>query len=186
MIEYTLFKFKNNELITLFISSLPISELRGAIPLAILKFNFPWWKAYILSIIGNMIPIIPLLLLLESVSSYLRKFKIWDIFFNWLFTRTRRKSDLIEKYENLGLMLFVAIPLPATGAWTGCVAAFLFGIKFKSAFLFIFLGVMIAGILVTTLTLLGTLGAIITGIVLLILIIGGIISLIKDQKRTTN
>lgn len=136
------------------ISCLPVGELRAAIPIAILQYQMSPVEAYILAVIGNMIPVIPLLLYLDPVSSYLRKFSYWDGFFNWLFTRTRRNhSDTFEKYGTLGLAIFVAIPFPATGAWSGCAAAFVFGIGFKHALMAITAGVLIAGLVVTMVTL---------------------------------
>lgn len=141
-------------LATILISCLPVAELRAAIPIAILQYQMSPVEAYILAVIGNMIPVIPLLLYLDPVSSYLRKFSYWDRFFNWLFTRTRRNhSDTFEKYGTLGLAIFVAIPLPATGAWSGCAAAFVFGIGFKHALMAITAGVLIAGLVVTMVTL---------------------------------
>ncbi len=141
-------------LATVLISCLPVAELRAAIPIAILQYQMSPVEAYILAVIGNMIPVIPLLLYLDPVSSYLRKFSYWDRFFNWLFTRTRRNhSDTFEKYGTLGLAIFVAIPLPATGAWSGCAAAFVFGIGFKHALMAITAGVLIAGLVVTMVTL---------------------------------
>jgi uncharacterized membrane protein len=76
-----------------------------------------------------------------------------------LFERTRRKSKLVEKYEELGLMLFVSIPLPVTGAWTGSLAAYIFGLSFWKSIMFILFGVMFAGVLVTILTKMGWFGA---------------------------
>jgi len=133
-------------------AALPVAELRGAIPLAILVYKMPWTVAYILSIIGNLLPVVPLLLFLGPVSEFLRRWKIFDIFFNWLFKRTRRKEKSFQKYGPFALMLFVAIPLPVTGAWTGCAAAFLFGIPFFRAFTMIAFGVMFAGVIVTLAT----------------------------------
>ena len=141
---------------TILLSATPISELRGAIPIAIGIYGMGPIDAYILAVIGNMLPVIPLLLFLDPVSTYLRRFKMWDIFFSWLFTRTHRKhSERFERYGTLALIIFVAIPLPVTGAWTGCAAAFVFGIKFRHALLAIFSGVMIAGVIVTLVTLVG-------------------------------
>jgi uncharacterized membrane protein len=141
-------------LATILISCLPVAELRGSIPIAILQYQMNPFEAYILAVIGNMIPVIPLLLYLDPVSSYLRQFRSWDRFFNWLFTRTHRNhSDTFEKYGTLGLAIFVAIPLPATGAWSGCAAAFVFGIGFKHALMAITAGVLIAGLVVTVVTL---------------------------------
>lgn len=146
---------------TVIIAMLPLSELRGAIPIALAPVELGGYgmsvpEAYFLSVAGNMIPVIPLLLFLEPVSNFLRRWKPGDIFFTWLFERTRRKhSEKFEQYGTLALALFVAVPLPATGAWTGCAAAFVFGIRFKHALGAIFAGVLIAGAVVTFLTLAG-------------------------------
>ena len=142
------FQHLSPEVATVVVAMLPIFELRGAIPLA-LGLGLDPWQAYCLAVAGNIIPVIPLLLFLGPVSEYLRQFPIWDRFFTWLFARTRRRSDLVEKLEVLGLMLFVAVPLPVTGAWTGTAAAFIFDIPFKHALPAIIVGVMIAGAVVT-------------------------------------
>lgn len=155
------------ELSVLILSMFPIAELRGAIPLALLKFNFPFWKAYILGVIGNLIPIYPLLILLEPLSNLFSRTKPGRIFFNWLFERTRRRGKIVEKYEALGLLIFVAMPLPFTGAWTGAVAASLFRIDKSKSILIITLGVGVAGAIVTSLVLLGCIGALIVGGILL-------------------
>lgn len=138
-------------LMTMIAAALPISEVRGAIPLAIGVYGFSPLKAYLLSVLGNLLPIIPLLLFLGPVSDFLRRFSIGDRFFSWLFARTR--SKYIKDHENFGLTalaVFVAIPLPMTGAWTGCVIAFLLGFRFWPAFAAIAAGVLIAGVVVTT------------------------------------
>ncbi|AKB80035.1 Small multidrug export protein [Methanosarcina horonobensis HB-1 = JCM 15518] len=138
------------------IGALPISELRGAIPVAMGIYGMGPLEAYFLSVLGNLIPVVPLLLFLEPVSKNLRRYRIFDIFFTWLFSRTRRNhSENFEKYGLLALTLFVAVPLPVTGAWTGCAAAFVFGIRFKHSFPAIAAGVMIAGIIVTAVTMTG-------------------------------
>jgi len=151
------------------ISTLPIVELRGAIPVGIAAFHMPWWKVYIVAVLGNMLPIPFILLLLGPASNLFMRIPLGKRFLDWLFARTRRKSAQIEKYEALGLTLFVAIPLPVTGGWTGAMAAFLMGISFWKSMLYILLGVMIAGVIVTTLSLLGWWGAAIAGTVLLAL-----------------
>ena len=138
------------------IGALPISELRGAIPVAMGVYGMGPLEAYVLSVLGNLIPVVPLLLFLEPVSGYLRRYHIFDVFFTWLFSRTRRNhTENFEKYGLLALTLFVAVPLPVTGAWTGCAAAFVFGIKFKHSLPAIAAGVMIAGVIVTVLTMTG-------------------------------
>ena len=141
------------ELSVMVTAALPVSELRGAIPLGVVKFGLPVFKTYVLAVIGNLIPVIPLLIFLEPVSQKLRRFKLWDRFFEWLCRRTRKRAEIVEKYEAVGLALFVAIPLPVTGAWAASLSALLFRIKFKYAFPAIICGVLIAGVVVTTLTL---------------------------------
>jgi len=151
----------------------PISELRGAIPVAILQFHFPWYYAFPLAIVGNILPVPFILLFLDKASRLASKVGLFNRILNWIFERTRRRGKIIERYEKIGLMLFVAIPLPVTGAWTGSLAAVLFGLKFKHAFFSIFIGILIAGTIVTCLCLLGWTGAVIAGIGLSILAVLG-------------
>lgn len=158
------------ELAVFLTSMLPIIELRGALPLAINVFNIAWPKAFLIAYVGNMLPAPFILWLLGPVVRQLSKIGIFGRFFDWLFERTRRKgSRLIEKYEEIGLMAFVAVPLPGTGAWTGALLAFLFGLEFKKSLLVISIGVLIAGVIVTCLCLLGWVGALIAGVALFIL-----------------
>ena len=164
MIEELISSGIYQELIVVIISALPVIELRGALPVAINVFHMAWYKAFGLAVIGNLLVVPPLLLFLESLAKAISKVDIGRRLVNWVFERTRRRGGVIEKYERIGLMLFVAIPLPVTGAWTGSVAAFLFGLKFKYAFFSIFCGVIIAGAIVTCLCLLGWVGAVIAGI----------------------
>ncbi len=110
----------------------------------------PVFPAYIFAVLGNIVPAIFLLLYLKPFSDFLCQWRLFNMFFEWLFKRTRRNN--VEKYEKYGalfLLFFVAIPLPVTGAWTGSVAAFVLGIRFWYAFPTIVGGVMIAGIIVT-------------------------------------
>ncbi|PIQ91133.1 MAG: ligand-binding protein SH3 [Candidatus Omnitrophica bacterium CG11_big_fil_rev_8_21_14_0_20_41_12] len=144
------------EQIVMIVSALPVVELRGAIPLA-LSFGMPLAKAFWLSVLGNCIIVAPALFLFKPVTEFLRKFKIWSRFFNWIFERTKKNSDAIQKYEALGLAIFVAIPLPVSGAWSGVIAASLFKIRFRYAFLAIIAGVFCAGLIVSFLCSLGIL-----------------------------
>ena len=155
----------------LLIAASPIAELRAAIPLAITTFDFPWYHALLISIIGNILPVPFILLFLEAATRLLSKVAVFERFLNWLFERTRRRGKIIQRYKRIGLVLFVAIPLPVTGAWTGSLAAVLFGIEFKHTFISIFFGVIIAGIIVTCLTLLGWIGATIAGAALFGLVV---------------
>lgn len=142
------------EIIVMIIGALPVIELRWAIPQA-LYWQMPIVKAFWLSVAGNIIIIAPVLFLLEPVSAKLRRFKLWSRFFDSLSERTRRKANLIQKYETLGLAIFVAVPLPGTGAWTGCLAASLFKIRFRYAFMAIAAGVLGSGLIVSALCELG-------------------------------
>lgn len=146
-----------NEITTFVVAALPLSELRGAIPLAILKFDFSPAKALLISFLGNLLPVLPVLIGLEKISDYLsHRFYWFNRFFNWLFEKTReRHKDHFHYWGDLALFIFVAIPLPLTGAYSGAVAAFVFGIPKKHAFWSIILGVLAAGIIVTALTMFG-------------------------------
>ncbi len=143
------------ELATFIISMLPVSELRGAIPVAIGVYHLSPLQAYAIAVIGNIIPVIFILKYIEPVSKYLMsKSKGFNLFFTWLFERTRRKyNGKFEKWGALALITFVAIPLPITGGWSGAIAAFVFGIPFKKALSLISLGIMIAGVIVMGLSL---------------------------------
>ncbi len=132
---------------------LPFSELRGAIPLAIGKYGLGPVEAYVIAVFGNLVPVVFLLHLLGPIERRLRFIPLFDRFFEFLFQRTRKKhTERIDRYGALGLVTFVAIPLPVTGAWTGVAAAYVFDIKKRYAFPAIVLGVLIAGVIVTLLT----------------------------------
>jgi uncharacterized membrane protein len=129
---------------------LPIAELRGGIPLAYFGYDYNIFVAYALCVMANMIPVPFILIFFDKVELALRRFKIFERFFNWLFERTRRRvKEKVDKYGVAGLMIFVAIPLPVTGAWTGALAAYLFGMDFRKSLGTIMAGVLIAGIIVS-------------------------------------
>jgi len=144
-----------NDLVKILLTAMtPIGELRVSIPLGLTILHQPWFLVFVISVIGNMIPPVFILWLFPKVSSWLMSHsKLMNRFFNWLFERTRKKAhDKIEKYGDLALIIFVAIPLPNTGAWTGTLAAWLFGIPIKRALPNILYGVIIAGVIVTIIT----------------------------------
>jgi uncharacterized membrane protein len=143
------------EVLKIFLTALtPIGELRASIPLGLTVFHQPIWIVFVISVIGNMIPPMLILWLFPKISEWLMaKSRLMNRFLTWLFERTRKKTkDKIERYGDLALIIFVAIPLPNTGAWTGALAAWLFGIPFKKAVPNIFYGVLIAGVVVTLIT----------------------------------
>lgn len=150
-----------------FISMLPISELRGAIPVAIHTYKMPVLQSYFVSVFGNLIPPVLILLFLHPFSRFLSRWSPFKKFFDWLFSHTRSRSQIVEKYKTLGLAIFVALPFPVTGAWTGSIAAFLLGMDFKHALTGVTIGVLTAGVIVTLISCLSTTGVII-GVLLLI------------------
>ncbi len=141
------------EFAVLLLAMLPIFELRGSVPVGILLFDLSVGKTAFYSIVGNMLPILPLLFLFEPVHRRLSRYPAFERFFAWIFRRTRRRGKMIERFKVVGLTLFVAVPLPVTGAWTGSVAAFLFRIPVWQAFPAILCGVVIACVVVTLATL---------------------------------
>ncbi len=126
-----------------------------------------WYWVFVLAVIGNMLPVPFILYFLEKVRQFLSRFEVFDRFFSWLYGRSQRRGAIIEKYKRIGLTLFVSVPLPVTGAWTGSLLAVIFGLPRRWSMLAIFIGVFIAGAIVTTLSLLGWWGAAIAGVVLL-------------------
>lgn len=143
------------EVSTVIIAMLPVAELRGSIPIAISIYNLNPALAYVLSVAGNIIPAILIIWFLGPVSGFLiDRSAVFKKFFDWLFSKTRHKfSGKYKKWGELALVIFVAIPLPMTGVWTGSVAAFLFGIPKKKSLVLMTLGAMIAGLIVTLATL---------------------------------
>ncbi len=126
-------------------SMIPFLESRYIIPYAMWEFNWQWWEALPLAILGNIIPIPFVLIFFKYLEKYLRKFVFWANIMNKIFERTRmRANKKIENYETLGLLLFVAIPLPFTGAWTGSLIAYLFDLNFYRSIFIIFLGIIIS------------------------------------------
>lgn len=162
---------------TVLIAMLPIIELRGALPAAHAAwgFNLTWGQAYFLSVLGNLIPVPILLRFFPAVEKWLRRWKPFGLFFDWLFKRTHRKGwRKVKLYGNLGLIFFVAIPLPVTGAWTGTVVSYLFNMNKYTSFIAISMGVLIAGLIMIAVSyngwLIGTL--IILGLVMILIIMG--------------
>lgn len=143
-----------DKIIIFLIAAAPLSEIRGALPVAIGVFDMPVLQAYWIGVLGNIAPVFPVLLFWRYLVGFLmKKSNFLNRFFTRLFDKTRVKHrEKILKYGALGLFMFVAIPLPITGAWTATVVAFVFGIPFDKAFLAILLGVMSAGLIVLSLT----------------------------------
>ena len=136
------------ELIVFIISMVPILELRGGLLAAGPAFlDIPTWRAIPICIIGNLIPIPFILLLIRPIFAWLRRTKLFRPLVEKLETKAMSKSGQIEKYEFWGLVLFVGIPLPGTGEWTGSLIASLLGIDWKKAFLAVVIGVCMATVI---------------------------------------
>lgn len=144
----TLLKGLNKELVVFIISLLPLLELRGGLLAAsLLKVSF--FKGYILSIIGNVLPIPIVLLFLEKIFDFLKRIKLTKNIIIKLENKILSKKKQIDKYGYLGLLLFVGIPLPGTGAWTGSGLAVLLHMDKKKSFIYIILGVILASIIMS-------------------------------------
>lgn len=134
---------------------LPIVELRGGLPLALhysAENSFPVWISFSLVVLANILVILFIFLFLDFVHAKLVNMKVYRKTFNFFLRRTRKKVDKVEEkisvYGYLALTFFVAIPLPVTGAWTGCLIAWILDLDRKKSIPAIALGVLIAGILV--------------------------------------
>ena len=139
------------ELSVLLCSMIPIVELRGAIPVGWFAFNMPWWSTYLLAIVGNLLPVPFILLLIRKVLAWMEtcRVKLFNKVALWLRRKAEKNTDKIQKYGFWGVCLFIAIPLPVTGAWTGSLVAATIKMPFWKALLSALLGVMIAGVVVT-------------------------------------
>lgn len=135
------------EAIVFIISMIPILELRGALLVAGPLLGVPVSTAIPLCIIGNIIPVPFILLLITPIFKWMKGTKTFKPMVDKLEAKAMSKSDKIEKYEFWGLVLFVGIPLPGTGAWTGSLIAALLGVKFKKAFPAVILGICIATVI---------------------------------------
>ena len=130
------------------ISLLPVIELRGSIPVGYYQ-GLPWYTNMITSIIGNLLPVPFILLFVVKVFEFMKKRNIMVGFIEKIEKRAMSRSDSIANKEFIGLMLFVAIPVPGTGAWTGALIAALLQFNRKKSFMYICIGVLIAASLVT-------------------------------------
>ncbi|PIP68338.1 MAG: ligand-binding protein SH3 [Candidatus Omnitrophica bacterium CG22_combo_CG10-13_8_21_14_all_43_16] len=143
------------KILILLLGALPVTELRASIPIGILVLKQTAKAAFFFSVLGNILPIAPVYFLLNPVSKKLSNTRFMRRFFEWLFKRARAHAGIVEKYEAIGLMLFVAVPLPGTGVWTGAIIASLLRMRFAPTFIAASAGVIIAAVIVTALTLFG-------------------------------
>ena len=148
----TLFQDKIPPELTIFIISLmPILELRGGM-IAARLLDVNYLEAFAICYIGNMLPIPFILLFIKKIFEWLRRFKFFEKIIVKLEAKTEKNKEKVLKYKSWGLLLFVAIPLPGTGGWTGALMAALLGIDFKRALPIIALGVLLAGLIMSLFT----------------------------------
>ncbi len=133
------------------VAALPVVETRGAVPMGILKGLSPAY-AILFAAAGSLLPVIPLYYVFSPVGGKIRNLPVLSKVFTILENNARKKGDAIQKWESLGLFLFVAVPLPMTGVWTGTVAASLLGIRIGYALVSISLGSLASGMIVAMIT----------------------------------
>ena len=139
------------ELTIFVISLLPILELRGGM-IAARLLGVSFLKAFAICYVGNMLPIPFILLLIKKIFEILRKYPFFEKIITRLEAKTEKNKDKVLRYKSWGLLIFVAIPLPGTGGWTGALMAALLDIDFKRALPIISLGVFIAGLIMSLVT----------------------------------
>ena len=138
-----------------FCSMIPIIELRGAVPMGA-AFGLPWWQTFLISVAGNMLPVPFILLFIGAILRWMAgcRVKFLNRFAGWLFRKAEKNREKVEKYAFWGLALFVGVPLPGTGAWSGALLAVLLNLRLALAVPAILAGIVIAG----TIMFLGTSG----------------------------
>ena len=142
------------EWIVLIVSALPLIELRGAIPIGV-ALGLPVWEVFVLAMIGNLVPVPLILLLLGPVRRWAKRWPVVGPVLRWAEERAWKRRDKVERYGFWGLVSFVSVPLPGTGAWSGSLIAVLLEMNFWKALLANVVGVTIAGILIALLSSLG-------------------------------
>jgi len=141
----------NKELIVFIISLMPILELRGGL-LAASLLDIEFTRAAVICVVGNVLPIPFVLLFLRYVLTLFEKWDVTKKIVNWLEKKVEEKREQIDKYGYLGLIIFVGIPLPGTGAWTGSLLAVMLGMNRKKSFVCILIGVAIAAVIMSILS----------------------------------
>lgn len=133
-----------------FCSMIPIIELRGAIPMGA-AFGLPWWQTFLISVVGNMLPVPFILLFINAILKWMAgcRVKLFNKIAGWLLRKAEKNREKIEKYAFWGLAIFVGVPLPGTGAWTGSLVAAVIDLKFWKALLSALIGVLAAGVVMT-------------------------------------
>ena len=156
-IERFFLEIVGEELCVMICSMVPIIECRGAVPMGAI-LGLPWWQTMLFAIVGNFLPVPFILLFIRKILVWMRRsrVKLFARVATWVDAKAEKHKEKIEKYSYLGVMIFVAIPFPGTGAWTGTLIASVLKMDFKKSMLAAFAGVVIA----TTIMTLGAYGVV--------------------------
>ena len=141
----------SKDLVIFIISLMPILELRGGL-LAASLLHVEYIRALIICVVGNILPIPVVLLFLKKILDLLEKWHVTKKIVDWLMKKVDNKREKIDKYGYMGLILFVGIPLPGTGAWTGSLLAVVLGLDRKKSFICIIIGILLAAIIMSILS----------------------------------
>ncbi len=140
------------ELKTFLVAMSPIVELRGAIPLAIRVYGLPVWLAFLLSVAGNLVPLLGIVFLGRTIADFLsEKCFCFKKFFDWLFNKVGQRANVLlgKIGRDLTVLVLTALPIPLVGGWTGAIAAILLDVPRKRAAVLVVLGTIISGLIVT-------------------------------------
>lgn len=150
------------EIVTIILGAMPVLEIRGAITLAVFEFGFSFQKAFLLGVLGNSLPVVPTLFVLRKFAESLtRRWYFFNRLMVWLFERfQKRHRGQFDNWEwsFVALFIFVALPLPFTGMWSGIIASYVLGIPFWKSVLAIFLGIVASGLIVSAILFAGISG----------------------------
>lgn len=147
-IEQFFLELVGRELSVLICAMIPIIELRGAIPLGAALDIHPLLN-YLLAVVGNLLPVPFILLFIRKILDWMGNVRCFEKLVKWLRAKAEKGRGKVEKYAVIGLAIFVAVPLPGTGAWTGSLVAALMGMRFPKAMISVVAGVLCAGVIVT-------------------------------------
>jgi uncharacterized membrane protein len=136
---------------TMLIAMVPVIELRGAIPYGIAR-GLPFWPVFFTAFVGNLLPAPFIILFIRKIFAFLRRNRLLGPMIEKLERKAHLKGRIVNRYKNFGLFLFVAIPLPGTGAWTGALIAAFLDIRLRKALPSVALGVLTAGLLVSAIS----------------------------------
>ena len=140
----------NNILYLIFITLLPFLELRASIPYGINVFRMPWLNVFIVCVIANIILGILIYFMLEKFVKFFLRYKIFSKPYNKIVLTTQKKiQKSVDKYGELGVALFIGVPLPGSGVYSGALGAYVIGLNFKKFIIANIIGVLIAGTIVT-------------------------------------